>query len=124
MYRRSVYVSALAAAIAALQFAVAFGTGPLPGLAYGVVVGLGIVVFYQGERRVTTGPAFVNGGIAIIAGTAASLLFATGLVMYLLGVPWDLALWQVGILMWEALFGVAVAFVSAFFVVGFGASIH
>jgi len=124
LYPRLAYVSTLALAIAALQLSVAFGSGWQSGLAYGITVGLAAVVFYQGERRVTTGGSFVNAGIAIVGGTAASLLFATGLVAGLLGAPWDLALWQIGILMWGSWFGIAVAFVSAFFVVGFAASIH
>lgn len=124
MYSRRLYVSLLGVAVGALQLTAGFGTERKAVLAYAVTVGLGIVVFYQGERRVAAGPVFVNAGAAVLLGTVASFLFSGGLVMYFLGAPWDLALWQIGILLWDSLVGIAVVFVSTFFVVAFGASIH
>lgn len=124
MYSRRAYVAALAVAVAALQFAAAFGAPWQAWLAYATAAGLGAVVFYQGERGVTAGPVFVSAGAAIVVGSAASLLFGVGLVMATLGTPWDLTLWRVGLVVWDSSFGVAVVFVSAFFAVGVVSALH
>lgn len=123
MVSRPAYVAVLGVAIAALQFAAGFGEGWRVTLAWLVAAGLGVVVFYQGERRITAGSAFVNAGAALLLGTLVSWLFGAGLVMVILGAPWDVTLWQLGLLLWDAWAGVIVAFVSAFFVVGVAASV-
>lgn len=123
MYERRSYVALVALAVAALQVAAGFGSGRLSTAGYVLAAALGVVVFYQGERRLVDGPVFVNAAIAIAIGTVASFLFTSGLVMYILGVPWDLALWQVGILTWDSLLGIPTTILSAFFLVGFGAAL-
>lgn len=124
MYPRQFYVAALALAVGSLQFAAAMGTEWQTFLAYVVAGVLGVVIFYQGEAAVTAGPIFVNAGIGILLGTGLSHLFGTGLAVYLLGMPWDLALWQMGLWLWDSWVGIGFIVISTFFVVGFGSSLQ
>lgn len=124
MYSRRAYVSLLAVAIAALQYTAAFGAEWQTYMSYAVAAAFGVVVFYQGERAVTVGPPIVNAGVSILLGTVVSFLFSGALVMYLLGAPWDLSLWQMGILLWDSWVGITVVFVSGFSLVGFVASMY
>lgn len=123
MVSRRAYVAVLGLAIASLQFTAGFAAGWRVTLAWLLAAALGVVVFYQGEHHITAGSEFVNAGVALFVGTAGSWLFVSGLVMAILGAPWDVTLWQMGLMLWDAWIGVAIAFVSAFFVVGVGASI-
>lgn len=118
MYPRWLYVALLTASVAALEFAAAFGGTWQAYAAYATALALGGVVFYQGEARVTTGPVFANAVVALFAGTVASLLLAAGLRTYVLGAPFDFALWQAGVLMFDAWLGVGFAVVTTFFLVG------
>lgn len=122
LYSRPVYVGLLTVAIASLQFTAAFAWQWPTYLAYAVVAGLAYVVLRQERRSVVVGPAFVNAGTALLLGTLASLLFAAGLVIYLLGAPWDLALRFMALRMWRSMAGIAIAFVTAFSVVAAGAA--
>lgn len=115
MYPRYLYIAAVSLAVASLQFSAAMGTQTARYAAYAVTVGFGLVIFLQGEKRVTSGPIFVNAGIALLAGTAVSLLLAAGLAMALLGTPWDYALWLMGIRLWGDWVLVSFVFVSTFF---------
>lgn len=118
MYPRWLYVALLGAGVAALEFAAAFGGTWQSYAAYATALALGGVVFYQGEARVTDGPVFANAVVALFVGTAVSLLVAAGLLTAVLGAPFDLALWQAGITMFDAWLGVAFALVTTFFLVG------
>lgn len=117
MYPRPLYVAVLSLALASLQFSAAMGSQWATYLSYVATVGFGVVIFLQGEKRVTDGPIFVNAGIALVAGTVASLVLAAGIAIVVLGTPWDFALWQMGILLWDSWVGVAFVFVSTFFLV-------
>jgi len=115
MYPRALYIAVISLAIASLQFSAAMGSRWAAYIAYAATVGFGVVIFLQGEKRVTSGPIFVNAGIALLAGTAVSLLAAAGLAIVVLGTPWDYALWLMGIRLWGDWVLVSFVFVSTFF---------
>lgn len=104
--------------VAGTSFAAEFGFGPLPYIAYGVAVALGSVLYLQGDLSATEGPIFGNVLIGYLAGIAVSLLGATALLILLLGIPWDLAVWQLGVQFWDSWAGVGVALLSGFFLTG------
>ncbi|PSQ15247.1 hypothetical protein BRD00_14800 [Halobacteriales archaeon QS_8_69_26] len=118
MYPRPLYVALLALGTTALQFAAAFNEGPLLYLAFVVALVLGVVVFYQGETRVVAGPIFSNFVMAAFLGTAGCVVLTAGLLMYVLAVPWDLALWQGALFVWDVAIGIDFTMVTGFFVVG------
>lgn len=118
MYPRPLYVAVLSLGIAGLQFAASFNQGWLFAVTFALALVLGAVVFYQGERRVVAGPIFSNLILAICLGTAASTLVVGGLLTLILGIPWDYALWQGGLLVWEVALGIDFTLVTGFFVVG------
>lgn len=124
MYPRWLYVSVLAAAVGALMFTAGLGQGLTEWFAYAAALGLGGVVFYQGEARVTRGPIVGNIVFALAGAAAIALLTAGGLLMIVIEAPWDLALWQGGLRVWSGTIGVAFAFVTAFFIVGASSSLR
>lgn len=123
MIPRWLHVASLGVAMAALEFAASFGTTPQVWLAYAGALALGVVVYYQGEKAVTPEPVFANVAAAMVIGPLLSLVVATALLRYYLGMPVDFALWRVGIVMWSTWLGIAFAFICSFFVTGLGAAI-
>lgn len=118
MYPRPVYAGLIALAIGSLQVAGAFGTRLHYYGAFLVAVVLGAVVFYQGEARVVSGPIISNLGIGVVLGNVAGVLLAGSLIIYILNVPWDLAMWRAGLLSWDVALGLDFALVTSFFLVG------
>lgn len=115
---RPVHRAGVAIGVGGAEVAATFGTTRLQVAAYVVATLLGGVLYLQGDRRVVGGRVFPTLLLGFAAGTALSLLVAWGLLTWLLGAPWDLALWRTGVLMWGAWAGVAFAVVSAYFTVG------
>lgn len=118
MYPRALYVCLLGLAVGALQFAGAFGASWQYNAAFLTAFLLGVVVFYHGERRAVAGPIVANLGIGAVLGTVACILLTAGLLVWILTVPWDLALWRAGLLTWDVVLGIDFVIVSSFFVVG------
>ena len=123
-YPRWAYVAVLSAAVGALMFAAGTGDRIVVWLSYVVAVGLGGVVFYQDEASVTPGPIVANVAVALVIGTGVALLAVAGLLIVVLGVPWDLALWRGSLRVWSAVVGVGFALTTAFFLVGAVASLQ
>jgi hypothetical protein len=123
VYPRWSYVVLLGLALASVEFAAAYG--PLWGsyAAYGIALALGVVVYYQGEARVTPGPIFANAIGAVSVGVVVSLVVGTAMHVFFLGAPWDFTLWRVALTLWPAWAGIGCAFVSAFFLTGLWAAL-
>lgn len=118
MYPRALYVGLLALAVASLQFAATFGGRWHARIALLAALVLGAVVFYQGEQRLVPGPIFANFAAGVGLGTVASVVFTGALLMWFLNAPWDLAMWQGALFVWDVAAGIDFALVTSFFVVG------
>lgn len=118
MYPRPVYAGLIALATGSLQIAAAFGTRVHYYAAFLAAVVLGAVVFYQGEARVVAGPIVSNLAIGVVAGNLAGVLLTGSLIIWILNVPWDLAMWRAGLLSWDVALGLDFALVTSFFLVG------
>lgn len=108
----------VALAVGGTQVAATFGARSVQVVAYLLAGLLGALLYLQGDRRVVGTEVFPTLIVGYAVGTAVSLLVGTGLLMWSLGAPWDLALWRIGILMWGSWAGIAFMLVSAYFVVG------
>lgn len=109
---------AIAVAVGGTQLAATFGPTWVQAVAYVLAGLLGGLLYLQGDRRVVDGRVFPALTVGYGVGTVLSLLVGAGLLIWLLAVPWDLALWRTGILMWGSWAGIAFTLVSAYFVVG------
>lgn len=118
MYPRGIYVTLVGLATGALQFAAAFGTSWQYSAAFAAAFVLGAVVFYHGERRAVAGPIAANLGIGLVVGSLANLLLTAGLYSWILAVPWDLALWWSGLVVWDVSLGIGFTLVTSFFLAG------
>ena len=118
MIARSLYLAAFAAAVSALQVGVAYGGDPEQTAALALAVGLGAVVYRQGEQAVTTGRPAGNVLVAFTAGCLLSLVVGTATLVGALSIPLDLALWRSLLELFAAWTGVTVAFLSAYFLWG------
>lgn len=121
MLRRWQHVSGLSVAICGMVFASSFGGEFAVVVSYGLAVALGVVVYVQGDRYATAGTVTGNVLIGYLAGVVLSLGLATSLVVWLLNVPADVGVWQMGLMMWDTWAGIGVAVLSGFFLTGFTA---
>lgn len=118
MRSRSSHLSALGLSVASLELAAAFGTDLESMLAYGLAAALGVAIYLQGERHLVVGSVFGNVLLGYAAGTVLGLLVASGLLAWVLSIPFDFALWRTGMVMWGAWAGVGSSVLSAYFVTG------
>lgn len=124
MNARWSHVLALAVAFAGVELAMAFGDATETTAAYVLAAGLGVVVFAQGESNLVQGSVFGNVLLGFVAGTAVALFVGTSMFAWYLSVPFDLAIWRMGLLMWGSWAGVGVTVLSAFFLVGLLATLR
>lgn len=115
---RRLHRAGVAVGVGGTELAATLGGTPTQVVAYAAAAVLGGVLYLQGDRRVVGGRVFPTLIVGFAAGTALSLLVAAGLLTWLLGAPWDFALWRMGVLMWGSWAGVAFAVVSSYFAVG------
>jgi len=118
VYSRPLYAGLVALAVGSLQVAAAFGSQLHYYAAFLAAVALGAVVFHQGEGRVVAGPIVSNFGAGVVLGNFGGVFVTGGLLIWILNVPWDLAMWQAGVLSWGVAIGLDFALVTSFFLVG------
>lgn len=124
MIARRVYLIAFTLAVAGLELTAAFGASWQQPIALAVGAVLGVIVYHQGEKGLVEGSVFGNIMIGFAAGTALGLGIGTGLLVWLLSIPADYALWRTGLLMWGAWSGVGFSLLASFFIVGLVAAIR
>lgn len=121
MLKQWQHVAGLGLAFAGTAFAASFGGEAAVVVSYGLAAVLGVVLYVQGDRYATDGTVTGNVLVGYLVGVLASLVVATGLVVWFLNIPPDFGAWQMGLLMWDSWAGLGVAVLSGFFLAGLGA---